>query len=669
VRHVALLLLAALTALGCRPHLKRPPGDEAPYPALDTGALDRSTSPCQDFYQFACGGWVAGTALPPDRGQLTLGEGELEERNARLLRKLLEDAGAGRVDPKDRFGRKAGDYYAACMDEPDVEARGLAELQAEWARIDAVEDRGELLDELGRLEAMGLEVPLRLRAEPDAQAPAAALLVLAPGDAVLPAAQLREAEGARGSGQRARLEEMLRTMLLHAGRPAAEAGPDAEAALALELALAEGRLGPAEGAAAARLHPRTDQAALERLAPGLDWDRLLRAAGAGGLEAVGVADPAFLARLAQLVAEAPLPAWKAYLRWRLLEATARERALPSALVLDRFLLARELPGAPAAQRPRWKHCVDATVRAFELGVGEAFGRKHLGRGGRERAGALLAATRRALSQRIGAVAWMDPPTRVRAAAKLERLAVLVGYGEAAPDYGALRTLRGSWFRDLLSAGRFAVAQELARAARPVERDGWWAGPARAEPLYSAAQNALILPAGLLQPPIDNPQAPPAVVLGALGARIGRGLVEVLQGEGRLHDAAGRAGDWWTPAAAAGWEARAACLARQVGAEAAPGCLADQGGLRLAWEALRAEQAAQPGAARKLRGFTPEQQLFLGWAQTLCTVPADGATAAGEPPTRLRVNGAVSSLAEFAQAFRCEPSSPMALPDGERCDAW
>jgi predicted metalloendopeptidase len=268
---------------------------------------------------------------------------------------------------------------------------------------------------------------------------------------------------------------------------------------------------------------------------------------------------------------------------------------------------------------------------------------------------------------------MDPPTRVRAAAKLDRLVPLVGYGEATPDYGAVRTLRGSYFRDLLSAGRFAVAQEVARAARPVERDGWWVGPARTEVLYSPAQNALAVPAGLLQPPIDNPQAPPAVVLGALGARMGRGLVEALQGEGRLHDAAGRAGDWWTPAAAAAYEARAACLARQVGAEAAPGSLADQGGLRLAWEALRAERAAHPGADRKLRGYTPDQQLFLGWAQTLCTVPADAAGpaggAAGALSPRQRVNGAVSNLAEFAQAFRCAPRSAMARPEGERCDAW
>lgn len=665
MRRHTLLLLATLTALGCRPHVRRPPGDEAPFPALDTEAMDRSTSPCRDFYQFACGGWVALAAVPADRGQLELGEGELEERTARLLRKLLVEAGIGKVDPRDWFGRKAGDFYGACMEEPDVEARGLAELQAEWARIDAVDDRGVLVDELARLEAMGLEAPLRLRAEPDAQAPATALLVLAPGEPALPEAALRTADPAL----RARMGEMLRTMLLHAGRPAAEAGVDAEAALAMEAALVEGRLGPAEAAAAARLHPRTDRAALEGLAPGLAWDRLLGGIGAGGLEAVGVADPAFLARVAQLVAEAPLPDWKAYLRWRLLEAMARERALPAALVVDRFLIARELSGGPAEQRPRWKHCVEATVRAFELGVGEAFGRKHLGRGGRERAGALLAASRRALSQRVGAVPWMDPPTRVRAAAKLDRLTALVGYGEAAPDYGALRTLRGSWFRDVLSAGRFSVAQEVARAARPVERDGWQFSPARTEPHYSPSRNALTLPAGLLQPPIDNPQAPPAVVLGALGTRIGRGLVEVLQGEGRLHDAAGRAGDWWTPAAAAAWEARAACLARQVGAEAAPGGLADQGGLRLAWEALRAERAVHPGDHRKLRGFTPDQQLFLGWAQTLCTVPDAAAGGSGTPPARQRVNAAVANLAEFAQAFRCKPGSPMALPDGERCDAW
>ena len=424
--------------------------------------MDRSASACTDFYQYACGRWVADTVLPSDRVRLVRGESELRDRNARRLRRLLEDAGAGNVDPSDRFERKAGDFYAACMDEVDVEARGLAELQAEWAEVDAAGDLGALWDVLARMEALGVEVPFRFGALPLADNPTVALLVISPGRLALPEAAL--AAGAEAS---APYVEVVRRLLQDAGESAADALEDAEGVRELEAVLLLGRLKREEALVAARLHSRVDRDGLAALSPNVPWERFLRGVGAASLEAFGVADPAYLSRVGQLLGEVPLSRWKSYLRFRLEEQMARDSALPSTLVEDRAELERLSGGSALEKRARWEACVDATVRVFGAGVGEAFGRKYLGREGREGASALLSALRRSLLQRVGALTFMDAATRTRAVSKLDRMTVLVGYGGEVPDYGAIRVQRDTYFRDLLSARRFLLAQEVARAGRGV----------------------------------------------------------------------------------------------------------------------------------------------------------------------------------------------------------
>jgi endothelin-converting enzyme/putative endopeptidase len=270
---------------------------------------------------------------------------------------------------------------------------------------------------------------------------------------------------------------------------------------------------------------------------------------------------------------------------------------------------------------------------------------------------------------------MDAATRSRALAKLDRMTELVGYGGEVPDYGPLRVQRDSYFRDLVSAKRFALAEEVERAGRGVERGAWPWGPAEDRARYIPWRNTLVLPAGLFQSPIDNPEAPPSLVFGAVGVRIGRALLESLEGEGRFYDGAGRVLDWWSPATATEFEAELSCFSKEEGAketDAALVGLADEGGLRLAWEAMQTDRVVHPGLDRKLHGFSPDQQFFLGWAQSLCAVGAgeEGAEAPqGTLSARQRVNGAVSNLSEFSITFRCGKKSELNRAAVDGCEAF
>jgi endothelin-converting enzyme/putative endopeptidase len=672
--HRTFIVFAAVALAACQPRVRRPPGDEAPYPALDLAAIDRTAEPCEDFYQYACGRWIAETAVPADRTSFARAAGEVEERNARLLRRILDDARAGKVDPQDRFGRKAGDFYAACMEEADVDARGRAELHAEWARLDAIGDRGGLADELSRLTAMGVAAPYTARAMVDPEDPRRAALALEADGLGLPRPELYLADTPEAAELRERYAGHVKKELALAGVRPAEIDALAAAAVALERALAEARL-PRAGPAV-----RVDRARLQTLAPGFPWERLLRTLGGGGRARILLSEPGFAARLGRVFLEAPLDRWKAYLRWRLAETLADERALPAPMVEERQRFVGLVSPTAAEPRPRWKFCVDVTGRTFGAALGMSFGRRHLGPGGRERAERIAAAVGGGFGAALDGAPWVDRATRERAARKLERVERLVGYPDAAgQDHEKLRVSRTSWLRTVLSARRFAVAREVARAERSVDRAEWLVSPLAPAPAYAPDRNALHVPAGALQPPGWIRDAPDPVTYGSVGVALGRALAGAVCGEGRRRGPEGEVADWWSAEAGRRFEAHAACVDEQYAAfraeaggpppadAARASNLADVAGLRAAYEAMKASRVAGQERSRHL-GFDPEQQFFLAYAQSLCAVSVVEA-GEGEVPARFRVNGPLSNLPEFAKAFRCEAGTWMARPAAARCRVW
>jgi len=682
---VPLALALALAGPGCR---RAPPARDLdlPPPPLEPAALERSAGACKDFYQYACGGWLAAAVIPADRGAWDRGTSELEERNARALRRLLEAAAGGRGDARDLASAKLGDYWASCMDGAAVDARGLAELSAAWARVDAAGDRDALVGELARLHAAGISAPFELEVEPDAKGAQETVLVLRQGGLSLPDRAHWTGEDPASAAIRARFGAHLRRMLALAAVSPAEVERQAAAVERLERALAAAHAPRTAQRDPARAQERVGRAGLAALAPGFPWALFLERLGAGGVDAIAIGTPALVTRVGALLAEAPLDDWRAYLRWRLLAAMADARALPRAFVDERFAFEGALSGA-TAQPPRWKHCLAEVDRALGFALGKAFVRAHFGPAAREGTARLVAGVEAAMARDLDRLAWMDAASRARAKEKLGRVVNKVGHPAAWRDDGALKVSRTAYFRNVLAARRLETARALALAGKPPDRGAWPVPPQATIVSYDPARDELLLPAGILRPPFYSPAAPDPVNYGAIGTMVGHALARGLLGEGR-RGRAGNLADGWTPAVARAFEERAACLVEQYGAfEPIPGVkldgrrtlgenVADLGGVGAAFAALQAALASRPEAeARaKLLGFTPEQQFFLAFAQSRCSAAREeelrrSATLDPRAPVRFRVNGPLSNLPEFAEAFRCEPDDPMVRPDAARCAVW
>ena len=679
----AVALAAALAACAKAPPKTAP--EDAPLPPIDAAALDRATSPCDDFFQFACGSWLAKTEIPADRAYWHRGFVELEERNMRELRRILDAAAAGRADPADRFSDKVGAFWASCMDEAAVEAHGLVDLRAEWARIDAIRDRPALADELARLHAGGVAAPFPMYADQDARDATQVILTVVQGGLSLPDRDFYLGDEGKNPEIRKDFSAHLRRMLALAGLPPPRVEADAAAVESMERALAETHWTKTEERDPERVYNRVDRAGLEKLAPAFPWARFFADLGHPDLVTVNVTTPKFVERAGQLFESGSLDGWKAYLRWHLLDEMAEARALPKAFVDERFQFqAKSFTGAKALL-PRWKHCVRMTDEALGFALGQAYVRRYFGPDGKDRTTRLVAEISKSMERDVDRLPWMDDATRARAREKIAALVNKVGYPDTWRDYTPLKISRESYFKNVLAAARYETNRQLDKVGKPLDRTEWFMTPPTVNAYYNPSMNEMVFPAGILQPPFFNRAAPETVNYGAIGMVVGHELTHGFDDQGRKYDAKGNLTDWWTPGVAKEFDRRAECVVQQYSAyESVPGVklngkltlgenIADLGGLKLAHAAMRAalEGKAAPPA---VEGFDAEQQFFLGFAQSWCAKYREEnlrlrAVTDPHSPARQRVNGPLSNLPEFANAFKCAQGSPMVRPAQERCEVW
>jgi endothelin-converting enzyme/putative endopeptidase len=277
---------------------------------------------------------------------------------------------------------------------------------------------------------------------------------------------------------------------------------------------------------------------------------------------------------------------------------------------------------------------------------------------------------------------MTPATRKEAFAKLAAITNRIGYPEKWRDYSTVRILRDDFAGDSIRAAEFAVARDLQKIGKPVDRSEWPFTTPTVNAGYEPDENSINFPAGILQPPLYSNKSDDAANYGGGGAIIGHEVTHGFDDEGRKFDAHGNLRDWWTKADAEEFQKRAKCLIDEYAKfEAVPGLhvdgvltlgenTADLGGLRLAFLALM--DAMKKSESAVVNGYTPEQRFFLSYAQAWCQLQRPQMTSMmthtdPHAPPRYRVNGVVQNMPEFQKAFSCSAGKPMAAAPA--CRIW
>jgi putative endopeptidase len=690
-RAALLVTLPVLAAAGDPP---------AKVPGFDPTALDRSAAACTDFYQFACGGWRARSPVPPDRARWGRFD-ELAERNQTALRSILDKASANDAK-REAIDQKIGDQYAACMDEAAIEARGIAPLQADLDRIARLGSKAALPGELAQLHAGGVNAAFRYGSVPDFKDADSVIAGIDQGGLGLPDRDYYLKDDAKSADLRAKYLAHVQKMLELSGEPAAAAALDARAVMDLETALARASLERVKRRDPANLYHKMKVAELQALTQGFDWKAYLAAAGGPPVTELNVTVPDFFKALNTQLESAPVDAWKAYLRWQLLHENAD--LLPAAFVNEDFAFyGNTLTGAKEL-RPRWKRC----VALVDSELGEALGRRYVeatfGEAGKERTSRMVAALEAALQRDIETLPWMTEATKAEALGKLRAVANKIGYPDRWRDYSSLRIARGDALGNELRAEAFEVRRDLGKIGTRLDRSEWSMSPPTVNAYYNPLQNNINFPAGILQPPFYDNDMDDAVNFGGIGAVIGHELTHGFDDSGRKFAANGNLADWWTEEDGKEFEKRAGCIADQYSGYTVAGDVhlngkltlgentADNGGLRIAYMALMqtladAERRGGRGGPEsppdsmsergftpreRKDGFTPEQRLFLGWGQIWCQNETEEsarlrATIDPHSPGRYRVNGVVSNMPEFQQAFGCKAGDAMVRENA--CRVW
>jgi putative endopeptidase len=658
------------------------PSVQSSSSGIELDSIDRGADACTDFYQFACGGWMAQHPIPANLAGIGRGR-EMRERTFGVLLGILTKPG------NDRERQKASDYYAACMDEASIEAKGVAALEPVVARIAAVNTRSELPALIAFLHSVAFQPAIPLR-----QAGYGALFDFRSRDGVdpqtaslnqggmaLPDRELYLSTDERARSLRGRFRDHVRQVFAILGASPDEADAAARAVIEIETSLAAASVGVMEQRVLDSHEMSLTQ--LQATTPHFNWTTYLKSAAAPMISTVDVTvSAAFLRTLDVIVSEAPISDLKRYLQWQVVHASVL--MLPARFrQADLDFFKRTLKGQQELE-PRSELCITETDDRLGDVLGKAFVDETLSAHSKSDMLTMVRAIKTAMSTEIETATWMSAETKTAAKAKLAAIVERIGYPNRWRNYSALRITKTDALGNLQRALAFDRAMDLNKIGRKVDPDEWppRLTPSRGESGYRPERNEIIFPAGFLQPPFYATTRDAPVNYGAIGAVVGHEVTHGFDDVGRKLDGQGNWKDWWTEADAHAFEEKATCVVDQYsqyrvtdgtrvnGRLTLGENIADNGGVRLALLAY----LAGPGAASPLivDGFTPVQRLFLGWAQVWCVnvrpeAERLGATTDPHSPNKYRVNGPLSNMPEFQKAFSCKPDSPMVRQNA--CRVW
>ncbi|HEX7079401.1 MAG TPA: S46 family peptidase [Gammaproteobacteria bacterium] len=654
---------------------------------IDLAGMDRSVNPGDDFYAFANGRWQASTQIPADRAS-TGTFLQVYEKAERRTADVIREAGESNP-PAGNDARKVADYFAAFMDEASIERRGLEPLEAELSAIEGISSRADLARVLGsRLLAdvdpinntdfqtdrlFGLFVAQGL------EDPSHNIAYLLQGGLAMPGRDYYLSDDAAMRNIRDEYRTYVAALLRAAGSVNADA--DAEAVLDLETQIAAAQATLVESEDVHKANTLWTPSDFAANAPGLDWARYLEAAGLSDQERIGVWQPEAIARLAKLVGEAPLAAWKTLLRFHTLDRYAP--LLPKTYADLAFdFHGRTLRGVPE-QQERWKRAVSYTNADLGYAVGRLYVEKYFPASAKAEVEKLVANLRSAFDARIDALEWMTPATKRKAKEKLAALRVGVGYPDTWRDYSSLEIRPDDALGNHLRAEQHELARVEAKLGRPVDRGEWWMTPQTVNAVNLPLQNALNFPAAILEPPFFDANADPAANYGAIGAVIGHEISHSFDNLGAEFDAQGRLLSWWTPEDTARFKEQGEALVAQYDAyEPLPGIhlsgrqtlgenIADGAGLAAAFLAYQKSLGGKP--APIIDGLTGEQRFFIAYAQTWRTQMREAAlrervSTDVHAPGRFRA-ATVRNLDGWYDAFGVEPGDALYLAPDERVRMW
>ncbi|HEY0650334.1 M13 family metallopeptidase [Phenylobacterium sp.] len=642
---------------------------------FDLTGSDPAVTAGQSLFGHANGRYMKTLEIPADRSSFGAFN-MLDELSKARMRAVIDKAAAGTA--KDGVEYKVGALYRSFMDEARVEALGANPLAADLAAVKTAKSHDDVARLMGAT-AMGFgQSFFGPFVYDDAKDPLKYAVYLGQGGITLPDRDYYLEE--RFAKQRAAYEAYVAKMLTLAGWPQPEAR--AKAILAMETEVAKASWTKVEQRDDNKTYNPYPVADLPKLAPGFNWDAFLAGAELTGAKRVIVQENTAFPKIAAVYAKTDVDTLKAWLAFTVVDQAAGHLSKDFDQAKFEFRN-KTLSGTPA-QQPRWKRGVNLVDGNLGEAVGKLYVDAYFPAQSKVAMEALVGDLKSAMGARIQKLDWMSPDTKAKAAEKLGKFTVKIGYPDRWRDYSKLEIKDGDLYGNVERAAAFDWRFRVARLNQPVDRGEWGMTPATINAYYSSTKNEIVFPAAILQPPFFDPEGDPAINYGGIGGVIGHEITHGFDDQGRKSDGDGRLAEWWTKDDEAKFMAQAERLGKQyAAAEILPGAkingdltmgenIADLGGLLLALDAYKISLKGKP--APVIDGLTGEQRVFLGWAQVWRAKYRDDLMKqilVSDPhsPPLARVDLPVRNIDAFYEAFGVKPGDPMYVPPEQRVRIW
>jgi putative endopeptidase len=607
----------------------------------------------------------------------------LADRNTYLLYTELKAAAEA---PKSPLQKQYGDFFAACMNTELVDKLGAQPLMPQLEAIAALGSIKDLAAFNAKQERRGGGALFGVGVTQDQKDSSQQIAATGQGGLSLPDRDYYLNPDARYVTIREQYVAHVRKMFTLLGDTPEKAEKEAADVMRIETALATGSMDRVEMRDPAKRYNVLTREQLSQLTPNYDWNAYFAGIGLEP-KTVDVTSLKFAKAANALLGTESLDAFKSYMRWHLVHGSAALLSKPFEDENFAFFSAT-LQGQKEPQ-PRWKRCTRLTDGALGEAVGQDWVKENFPPQAKENMEKLVTALKQALDQDIQTLPWMSDETKKQAELKLAAFRQKIGYPSHWRDYSKFEVSRTNFVLDLENASKFEEDRNLKKLGKPVDETEWGMTPPTVNAYYNPPQNDINFPAGILQPPFYDPAKDPAVNFGGIGVVIGHEMTHGFDDEGSKFGPTGNVAPWFTPEDEKKFEERTQCISDEYGNfEAAPGQkqngkltlgenTADNGGIRIAFQALQATLAKQgitdlDGKQDIVDGYTPAQRFFIAFGQVWCenkTEQAARISAKTDPHSagRFRTDGTVQNFDEFGKAFGCKVGQPM-MPE-KSCRVW
>lgn len=646
--------------------------------------LDRSINPADDFYRFACGGWMKNNPLPAAYSRFGSFD-QLQLDNDKRINGILAEL-ENNTYTKGTIEQKISDLYKLAMDSDRLNREGVQPVMPYIKEVEACKTNADIEALKLKYASYGFSAFYGAYIAADEKNASMNILNISQGGLTLRQKEYYLDNDDATTAIREAYKKHIVRMFQFFGFTKAEAQAKMEGIMRVETEIAKVSKSQTELRNPEANYNKMTLKQFEARWPNINLRESAIAEGIGEqhIQTLVVGQPSFMDGLNTIYANISTDDYKAYVEWDIIGGASS--VLADYITDAQFDFSGKVMSGRQQNYPRWKRSTSLVSGVLGEQLGKMYVDRFFPAENKARMEQLIKNLQIALGKRIDAQTWMSKKTKKAAHEKLDAFYVKVGYPNKWKDVSGLNIdPEKSLYENLRECHRFFNALSIAeKAGKPVNKDEWHMTPQTVNAYYNPTTNEICFPAGILQVPFFDMTADDAFNYGAIGVVIGHEMTHGFDDQGRQYDKTGNMKDWWTKQDAKAFETRANAYADFFSAiKVLPDLnangkftlgenLADHGGLQVSFYAFK--EATKNNPLPVIDGFTPEQRFFLAyanvWGQNI--TEKEIRNRVKSDPHSLgehRVNGALPHIDMWYEAFGVKKEDKMFIPFEERLKLW